>query len=152
METTDTLQLIKYALKLLSQRDHFRSEIISKLKAKKATSLQIEEVVEYLNKFKYLNDLKTLSKFAEEISSSGRGVNYFKKKLFEKGALELFSRDIFSVETEIAAARIFIKKLKTSDGDEILRKLLSRGFSNESVFFILKELKKGEILENRSDF
>mgnify|MGYP001013035033 FL=1 len=152
METTDTLQLIKYALKLLSQRDHFKSEIISKLKAKKATIAQIEEVIEYLNKFKYLNDLKTLSKFAEEISSSGRGVNYFKKKLFEKGALELFSRDIFSVETEIAAARIFIKKLKTSDGDEILRKLLSRGFSNESVFFILKELKKGEILENRSDF
>ncbi len=152
METTDTLQLIKYALKLLSQRDHFKSEIISKLKAKKATIAQMEEVIEYLNKFKYLNDLKTLSKFAEEISSSGRGVNYFKKKLFEKGALELFSRDIFSVETEIAAARIFIKKLKTSDGDEILRKLLSRGFSNESVFFILKELKKGEILENRSDF
>jgi len=152
METNDTKQLIKYALKLLSQRDHFRSEIISKLKAKKATIAQIEEVIEYLNKFKYINDIKTLSKFAEEISSSGRGVNYFKKKLYDKGALELFSRDVFSVETEIAAAEIFIKKLKTSDGDEILRKLLSRGFSNESVFFILKELKKGEILENRSDF
>lgn len=152
METNDTKQLIKYALKLLSQRDHFRSEIISKLKAKKATSIQIEEVLEYLNKFKYINDIKTLSKFAEEISSEGRGVNYFKKKLYDKGALELFSRDIFSVEMEIAAARIFIKKRGLSDGNEILKKLLSRGFSNEAVFLILKELKKGEVLENRSDF
>jgi len=152
METTDTLQLIKYALKLLSQRDHFRSEIISKLKAKKATSNQIEEVLEYLNKYNYINDLKTLRKFAEEISSSGRGINYFKKKLFEKGALEFFSKDVFSIETELDAARVFIKKLRTSDGDEILKKLISRGFSNEAVYLILKELKKGEVIENRSNF
>ena len=151
MEETDTRQLIKSALKLLSQRDHFSSEIISKLKAKKATSSQVEEVLEYLKKFKYLNDLKTLRIFAEEISSEGRGVNYLKRKLFEKGALELFSRDLFPVETEMAAARIFIKKRRLSDGNEILKKLLSRGFSNEAVFLILKELKKEEVLENRSD-
>jgi SOS response regulatory protein OraA/RecX len=152
METTDTKQFIKYALKLLGVRDHFSSEIISKLKVKKANAAQVEEVLEYLNKFKYLDDIKTLRKFALEVASAGRGVNYFKKKLYDKGALEFFSRDVFPIETEISAARVFIKKLKTPDGDEILKKLLSRGFSNEAVFLILKELKKGEVLENRSDF
>ena len=151
-KTTETLQLIKFALKLLGTRDHFSSEIISKLKAKKATPAQVGEVLEYLNKFKYLDDTRTLRKFADEISSSGRGVNYFKKKLYDKGAIELFSKDVFPIETEISSARIFIKKLKTFNGNEILKKLLSRGFSNEAVFLILKELKKREVFENRSDF
>ncbi|MGI6394174.1 MAG: regulatory protein RecX [bacterium] len=151
MEAIETKQLIKFALKLLSQREHFSSEIISKLKRKKATAAQTEEVIEYLNSFKYLNDLKTLENFAKEIAFSGRGVNYLKRKLYEKGAFELFSREFFTLEAEFDAAQIFIKKLKTSDGNEILKKLVSRGFSNEAVFLVLKELKKEDLLENRSD-
>jgi rRNA processing protein Krr1/Pno1 len=79
-------------------------------------------------------------------------VNYFKKKLYEKGALDLFVKDAFSVEMEISAARNFVKKCSEKDAGEILKKLLSRGFSPEAAFAVLKEFKKGEILENRSDF
>lgn len=151
MEVNDTKQLIKSALRLLGARDHFSAEIVTKLKSKGATDDQVAEVLEYLNKFKYLNDIKTLSKFAGEIASSGKGVNFFKRKLYEKGVLELFSKDVFPVETELTAAKIFIKKRGITDGDEILKKLLSRGFSNEAAFLILKELKKEKTFEDRSD-
>ena len=152
METNDLKQFIRLALKLLSTRDHFSVEIISKLKSKGASDSQVAEVVEYLKGFNYLDDKKTLEVFAKETASKQRGVNYFKKKLYEKGALDLFVKDALPVEMEISAARNFVKKCSEKDAGEILKKLLSRGFSPEAAFAVLKEFKKGEILENRSDF
>ena len=56
METNDLKQFIRLALKLLSTRDHFSVEIISKLKSKGASDSQVAEVVEYLKGFNYLDE------------------------------------------------------------------------------------------------
>ena len=148
MIPTKTNDLIKFALKLLSVRDYFSCELIKRLEKKDADSCAIEEVLKYLNKYKYLNDKETLKKYVEEIFEKQRGINYLRKKLYDKGCGELVSKTdltkIYSGEMEKTAARKLAKSMNSYSVEKIVNRMQSRGFSSEVIYEIFEELKKHE--------
>lgn len=142
---TNVKKLIQFVLKLLAKRDHFKSEILLKLKEKGAQIEEIDEVIEYIDKFGYIDEKRTLSRYAREIAQKGKGTVYFKKKLYEKGCLKLLSEfnidEYFTREMEEAAAMNFYIKARMKDPLTIQKKLISRGFSSYVVRVVLNKLK-----------
>jgi len=148
---TNIKKLIQFALKLLAKRDYFKDEIKNKLKEKNAIQDEIDYVVEYIQKFGYLDDGKVLEKYADETARKGKGVIFLKKKLYEKGCSGL--TDIFNIEEfytplmEEKAAMAFCYKFRKEEYETIRKKLISRGFSFLTVIKVLKNLKKNGIAE-----
>ena len=145
MNQTKTNDLIKFALKLLSVRDYFSCELIKRLKKKDDSSQNIEKVMEYLNKYKYLNDVSTLKKYAREIFEKQRGINYLKKKLYDKGCAKLVSgadlSAVYSKEMEKTAARKMAEAMKSYTIEKIVSRMRSRGFSSDVIYEIFEEIK-----------
>lgn len=143
MKTND---LIKFALKLLSVRDYFSCEIAKKLEKKYGESENIQTVIEYLDKYKYLNDISVLSKYAQEVFNKLRGVNYLKKKLFDKGCGELFSNteiaNAYSLEMEKEAAEKLANSMMEYPVEKIVGRMKSRGFRTEVIYEVYARLKK----------
>lgn len=143
-KNTDLDSYIRFALKLLARRDHFSGEIKNRLKEKGALENDIVMVMEYLNKYKYVNDFITLEKYVSEMVRKGKGVNYLKKKLYEKGCRELFKdlEIIYTPSIEENAAEKVCLKLKNEETAAIRKKLNSFGFSSQTISRVLKKLKK----------
>ena len=146
MTPTKTNDLIKFALKLLSVRDYFSCEIAQKLEKKDAEKPDIDLVVQYLNKYKYLNDSETLRKYADEVFRKNRGINYLKKKLYEKGCKTLFSDAVFSKvytkEMERNAAKKLAESMPGHPVEKIVGRLKSRGFSTDVIYEVYEGLKQ----------
>lgn len=145
-EKLRTSEFIKFALKILATRDHFKEETAQKLKLKGATNEEIEEVIKYLNKFNYLNDNALLREYAAEVAFKGKGINYLKQKLWEKGCQELLTLcnldSFYTPEQEIAAAIKAASKIKSRDFEKMEQKLTSRGFSYSAVSAAVKHEKE----------
>lgn len=122
-----------FACRLLAKRDYFTGEIRQKILAKGASAEETEKVIEKLNKFKYLDDEKVLRKYVAEISAKGKGINYLKQKLFEKGCSDIISSKnlalFYPPDEETAAAEKALMKLENCEKEKLVRKLISRGFS-----------------------
>jgi len=146
MTQTKAKDLIKFALKLLSIRDYFSCELIKRLKKKEESAEMISETMDYLNKFKYLNDDAALEKYAQEIFEKQRGINYLKKKLYDKGCGELVSQmnlsAVYTKKMEKEAARKMATGMKGYTVEKIVGRMKSRGFSSDVIFEIFEELKK----------
>lgn len=131
-----------FACRLLARRDYFTEELRQKMIAKGATPEEAEETIEKLNKFKYLNDDKVLKKFVAEISAKGKGINYLKQKLYEKGCSALLSSrnlsEFYPFEEECAAARKTLAKLKCEE-EKLVAKLAARGFSLSAALEAVKK-------------
>lgn len=125
-----------YALKLLRIRDYFSGEIRKKLIAKDFAIKDADETLQKLTALKYIDDNRTIEKFAAEVKRKMKGVNYLKRKLYEKGSLKLFPERLinenYTVDDEIKVIKTVAKKLKAK-GDELKRRLMTRGFSTESI-------------------
>lgn len=147
MTTAETQKYIKLALKLLSVRDHFKDELILKLKIKGAQKEQISDTINYLNEFSYLDDLKTLSKFSHEVAGKSRGLTYLLKKLYEKGCIGILNNydvsTFYTKEMEIESAEKYCNRFLDPEPNELEKKLYSRGFSSETVRIIIKKVKRG---------
>jgi SOS response regulatory protein OraA/RecX len=136
-------ELIRAALKLLSIRDYFSCELAGKLSGKGATSSEIEKTMEYINRFKYIDDDAVLNKYSEELAGKLKGFYYLKKKLFEKGCSELIEkydlRKYYTKEMENQSARKCLEKLSGRDRTAIQRSLVSKGYSLEIIVEILRD-------------
>ena len=137
-----------FACRLLARRDYFTEEIRKKIIAKGATSNEAAETIVKLNKFNYLDDEKVLKKYVSEIVTKGKGINYLKQKLFEKGCSELISlknlADFYPFEEECAAAEKVMEKLNGCEREKLVSKLVSRGFSVAAALDAVKKLKMSE--------
>lgn len=148
---TNIKKLIQFTLKLLSKRDYFKGEIKNKLKEKGATQDEIDQLVEYINEFGYIDDRKVLEKYVAETARKGKGTIYLRKKLYEKGCSGL--TDIFNIEDvytsvmEEKAAMAFCKKFGKEEAETIRKKLVSRGFSFSTIIKVLKNLNKNSSVE-----
>ena len=151
--SSDIKELIRFTLKLLARRYYFSTEIKNRLKDRGAAKGETEQVVEYLNKFKYINDQKTLEKYIAEMVRKGKGINYLKKKLYEKGCSDLLrdAESAYSPPLEESAAMNVCSKLKNEDAGEIRKKLNSSGFSYQTISKVLKHIKKNDINEDSYD-
>ena len=135
-----------FACKLLSKRDYFTEEIAQKIKEKGATAPETAEVIEKLNKYGYLDDNKVLEKYVAEIVAKGKGINYLKRKLYEKGCSELISSknlaDFYPFDEECAAAAKALAKLHETETNKLVAKLVSRGFSVSAALRAAKNAGK----------
>lgn len=133
MSDRNTAKFMDYALRLLAVRDIFSGDLARKLKDKGASEEEIETLLNKLRDLKYLDDERVLGNFAREVASRGKGINYLRQKLFEKGCADLLKsvdlNDFFSREDELEAAVALIGKLGENDPQKLQRKLASRGFS-----------------------
>ena len=134
-----------FACRLLAGRDYFTEELRQKILVKGATDDEADKVIEKLNKFNYLDDTKVLGKYVSEISVKGKGINYLKQKLYEKGCSALLSSfdltEFYPFEEECAAAEKALAKLGKCEEKKLVSKLVSRGFSLPAA---LDAAKKGK--------
>ena len=132
-----------FACRLLARRDYFTEEMRQKITAKGATSEEAAKAIEKLNKFRYLDDEKVLKKYISEISAKGKGINYLKQKLYEKGCASLISSlnlaDFYPFEEEVEAAKKALSKIHESEKEKLVAKLISRGFSTAAASEAVKK-------------
>lgn len=132
-----------FACRLLARRDYFTEEMRQKITAKGATAEEAAKAIEKLNKFKYLDDEKVLQKYVSEISAKGKGINYLKQKLYEKGCASLISSlniaDFYPFEEEVEAAANALSKIHDCEKEKLVAKLISRGFSTAAAIEAVKK-------------
>lgn len=132
-----------FACRLLAGRDYFTEELRQKILAKGATTEETATTIEKLNRFNYLDDTKVLKKYISEIISKGKGINYLKQKLYEKGCSALlYSLDLaefYPFEEECAAAEKALLKLGECEEEKLVSKLVSRGFSLPAALDVVKK-------------
>ncbi len=135
-----------FACRLLAGRDYFTEELRQKILVKGATDDEADKVIEKLNKFNYLDDTKVLRKYVSEISVKGKGINYLKQKLYEKGCSALLSSfdltEFYPFEEECAAAEKALAKLGKCEEKKLVSKLVSRGFSLSAALIALKRRER----------
>lgn len=143
MDTAD--RFFDSACRLLAVRDYFTEELRQKILAKGATAEETEAVIKKLSRFNYLNDTKVLEKYVAEIISKGKGINYLKRKLFEKGCSSLLSScdlaAFYPFEEECAAAERTLARLGEYEEEKLVSKLVSRGFSIPAALNAVKKRK-----------
>lgn len=144
-----------FACRLLARRDYFTEELRQKITAKGATPEEAAKAIEKLNKFKYLDDDKVLKKFVAEISAKGKGINYLKQKLYEKGCAALISSknltDFYPFEEELEAAEKALSKLHDFEKEKLAAKLVSRGFSTAVAIEAVKKQKNLQAEEQENN-
>ncbi len=146
MENSD--KFFDFACRLLARRDYFTEELRKKILDKGATAEEAAAAIEKLNRFNYLDDSKVLRKYISEISSKGKGINYLKQKLYEKGCSSLISSynlaEFYPFEEECTAAEKTLAKLGKFEEEKLVSKLVSRGFSLSAALNAVKKLKKSK--------
>ena len=135
-----------FACRLLAKRDYFTEELRQKIIAKGATAEEAATAIEKLSRFNYLDDSKVLRKYISEISAKGKGINYLKQKLYEKGCSALLysynMTEFYPFEEECAAAEKALSKLGKCEENKLVSKLVSRGFSLSAALIALKRRER----------
>jgi len=137
-----TKSALNYSLFLLSRRDYFILEIKKKMKLKSYTSTEIDSTVKKLIELKYLDDDKVSAIFVEQLKKKGKGSNYIKLKIVEKaGPLfrDMDLSDLYSYDEEVENVLRQLIKIKTFKNKyDLIKKLINRGYSMESIRSALK--------------
>ncbi|GEM_PF-5948671 len=142
--------LFAYALRLLSFQNRTISEIIKRLETRTACRDVIDEIVEKLKNYNYIDsDDRYMEKVIE--AKAGYGYYYFFQKFYIKGILKNIIRakldSYFIGEKEAEYAQICLEKHKKKLGNlkniekkrKIASLLKSRGFSDNIIFEKLGE-------------
>ena len=141
----------KAAYSFLAYKPRSKKELVKKLRQKKVSDSIIDDIIELLEKQKYLDD-KTYAKsyLEDKLNSKPIGRRLAKLKLFEKGIdKELIEKTIDEnysedKEFELAAKLMekFEKKVKHKDPadkrNKCYRYLISKGFDYETAGRVLK--------------
>lgn len=143
-------QFIDFAFRLLAKRDYFTEELKNKILQKGAAPEEADEIIEYISKFNYLNDIKVMESFVSEIKAKGKGTNYLRQKLYEKGCSSLLSSTDLSAfypqEEEIEIAEKALMKIRCDEPEKLVSKLISRGFSPAAAISAAKRFPKKQLL------
>jgi len=135
------LEILQYAIRLISRKDYFKLELYKKIEKKfsKIDVEEIEKVFEYLKKKKFLDEERLIKNYILYYKKKAIGQKMMEYKLKNKGANCKKIKKIFD-ETNIdetSLAKIAgEKKMKTKNitKEKLMRFLQSRGFSSSVVF------------------
>ena len=141
----------KAAYSFLAYKPRSKKELVKKLRQKKVSDSIIDDIIELLEKQKYLDD-KTFAKsyLEDKLNSKPIGRRLAKLKLFEKGVdkelIETTIDENYSEDKEFElAAKLmekFEKKVKHKDTadkrNKCYRYLISKGFDYETAGRVLK--------------
>ena len=147
-------QAIKFAIKLLSIRKRSVFEMRNRLKRKEFEGNIVDEVVEELIEYKYLNDEEFAEAYINDrINFNPRGSFLVKKELREKGVAENIVnekiKELFPEEKEMELAkRAAEKKIgtlnKNLEKNKIYQKvgsyLQAKGYSGYIIREVLEEI------------
>jgi len=116
------------ALRLLKHHSHLASELRRKLLDKNYSTTEIDAVIDYLVRNKYLNDSDYLQRFIQdEIHLKKSGPLLIRKKLYEKGVaghvVDQRLRELYPQKKMQANAREWLSKKKRKLGKTDPRKL-----------------------------
>ncbi|HOJ40292.1 MAG TPA: RecX family transcriptional regulator, partial [bacterium] len=129
-------RLLSYALRLLGRRDYTRAEMLAHLMKMGDCPEEVENVIEFLEKKRYLNDEQLAVRLIEEQLGKGRGLWRIRALLERRGLKhELIDKlmDSFDFEKELRAARDYLRKRLAQRRKISVLTLRSRGFSSETM-------------------
>jgi regulatory protein len=134
------------ALRILTGRDHSKSELIRKLKQRGLKSEDIEKTVSECERLDYINDERTARVYINQMIRKGHGLNRIRHEMNKKGLRSQRIQNILSeIESDIdeaeGAERILEKNVKRFERetdlkkrrDKIYRFLYARGFSQDTI-------------------
>ena len=134
------------ALRILTGRDHSKSELIRKLKQRGLKSEDIEKAVSECERLDYINDERTARVYINQMIRKGHGLNRIRHEMNKKGLRGQRIQNILSeIESDIdeaeGAERILEKNVKRFEReadlkkrrDKIYRFLYARGFSQDTI-------------------
>ena len=134
------------ALRILTGRDHSKSELIRKLKQRGLKSEDIEKAVSECERLDYINDERTARVYINQMIRKGHGLNRIRHEMNKKGLRGQRIQNILSeIESDIdeaeGAERILKKNVKRFERepdlkkrrDKIYRFLYARGFSQDTI-------------------
>jgi regulatory protein len=133
-------------LKLLTRRDHSRSELARKLSAKGYDPFIAEQAIEHATQKGWLNENRFIEAYAQMRKRRGYGPLRIQAELRERGIAAAFLLDIFADKNGSEyLAQVFQKKFgctKLSDDFGLrakqIRFLQYRGFSLEEIMDTLE--------------
>ena len=149
----DKNEALKFAMKLISLRKRSAFEIKKRLRKKKFEGDIIEEVLQELENYKYLNDEEFAEAYINDrINFNPRGRFLIKKELNERGIAEnIIERKIeklLSEEKEIESAKKMAEKKSRTINDrtdkikvnqKIRSYLQSKGYSFDIINLVVKQ-------------
>ena len=149
----DKNEALKFAMKLISLRKRSAFEIKERLRKKKFEGDIIEEVLQELKNYKYLNDEEFAEAYINDrINFNPRGRFLIKKELNKRGIaeniIERKMEELLSEEKEVESAKKMAeKKLRTINNktdkikvDQKIRSYLqSKGYSFDIINLVVKQ-------------
>jgi len=134
------------ALRILTGRDHSKSELIRKLKQRGFEPKDIETAVSECERLDYINDERTSRIYISQMIRKGHGLNRIRHEMKKKGLrgqrIQNILCEIESDTDEVQGAeRILEKNIKRFEReadlkkrrDKIYRFLYARGFSPDTI-------------------
>ncbi|MEO0144173.1 MAG: RecX family transcriptional regulator [candidate division WOR-3 bacterium] len=134
------MKALNYALKLLKFRSYSINGIKKKLKSKGFEENEIEEVVEKLKNYGYINELEDAINYVKIKCSKGWSRKKIQMGLMRKN----YSKEIIKEALNYYDENVVIEKLrreisrKNLDRERAIKLLRSRGFEWELIKSILK--------------
>jgi len=134
------------ALRILTGRDHSKSELNRKLKRRGFRPEDIEKAVSECERLDYINDERTARVYIRQMIRKGHGLNRIRHEMDKKGLRGQRIQNILDgIESDIdeaqGAERILEKNIKRFERendlkkrrDKIYRFLYARGFSPDTI-------------------
>ena len=144
-------QLFNKTLNYISFKMRTEKEIKRYLKEQEVTAENIEKIVNKLINYHFIDDEKYAKLFVSSAVRNGKGINYIKNTLLEKGLESSIIDDALTLYDESEVLEIVVPKLqreaskKTNDSlkrrkDKITSKLLRDGFNTSFIKKVLEQL------------
>ena len=145
----DNEKLLSYALRLLSNHLYSEWKMREKLYGKEAEKNQVDEIITYLKKQGFIDDINFIEEYLVYANNSNLGKNKIKENLLKKG---IFQEDIekisFKEKDELMKAKRILPKLvkryekynARSQKDHIVQAYVREGFDLDVALEVVRDL------------
>ena len=139
-------RVLNTALRILTGRDHSKSELTRKLKQRGFKPEDIEKAVSECMRLDYINDERTARVYIRQLIRKGYGYKRISYELNKKGLMgeriqNIFSESVCGADELEGAERILKKNIRRFERETDLKKrrnkiyrfLSTRGFSQDTI-------------------
>lgn len=150
-KSTSNKSALNTALRILTRRDHSRSELVRKLKQRGFGKEDINQAVSSCEQFDYINDERTARVYIRQLKRKGYGKKRMRLELNKKGLKgariqHILDESVSANDEREGADRILKKNMKRFERetdalkrrDKIYRFLRARGFSQDVIAAAIK--------------
>jgi len=139
-------QVFNTALRILTGRDHFKAELIHKLKQRSFAADDIEKAVVECERLDYIDDERSARNYVEQLVRKGYGLKRIDYEMNKKGLKDeriekIISESVSGADELEGARRILKKNSRRFEREKDLKKrrnkiyrfLYTRGFSPDII-------------------